>query len=180
MKNQVLWQIAMTFASLSLVAMGGANAVVPEIHRQIVGAHGWMNDATFAQLFAIAHAAPGPNILLVSLIGWRVAGMAGLAVATLAMIVPSSVLAFTVGRLVHRLADVPWINVIKAGLVPVAVGLIMAGGVVMGRAAVHSLFSLALTAGGAIFVLFSDRNPLWAIAGGTIISLLGLWVGIVK
>ena len=180
MKNQVLWQIAMTFASLSLVAMGGANAVVPEIHRQIVGAHGWMNDATFAQLFAIAQAAPGPNILLASLIGWRVAGMAGLAVATLAMIVPSSVLAFTVGRLVNRLANGPWINVIKAGLVPVAVGLIMAGGMVMGRAAVHSLFSLALTAGGGIFVLFSDRNPLWAIAGGTIISLLGLWFGLVK
>ena len=180
MKNQVLWQIAMTFASLSLVAMGGANAVVPEIHRQIVGAHGWMNDATFAQLFAIAQAAPGPNILLASLIGWRVAGMAGLAVATLAMIVPSSVLAFTVGRLVNRLANAPWINVIKAGLVPVAVGLIMAGGMVMGRAAVHSLFSLALTAGGVIFVLFSDRNPLWAIAGGTFISLLGLWFGLVK
>ena len=180
MKNQVLWQIAMTFASLSLVAMGGANAVVPEIHRQIVGAHGWMNDATFAQLFAIAQAAPGPNILLASLIGWRVAGMAGLAVATLAMIVPASILAFTVGRLVNRLAEAPWISVIKAGLVPVAVGLIMAGGLVMGRAAVHSLFSLAITVGAAIFVLFSDRNPLWAIAGGTIISLLGLWIGIVK
>jgi chromate transporter len=180
MKNHVLWQIALTFASLSLVAMGGANAVVPEIHRQIVGAHGWMNDATFSQLFAIAQAAPGPNILLASLIGWRIAGMAGLAVATLAMIVPSSVLAFTVGRLVNRLADAPWISVTKAGLVPIAVGLIMAGGLVMARAAVHSLFSLAITVGAAIFVLCSDRNPLWALAGGTIISLLGLWGGVVK
>ncbi|MGA2961254.1 MAG: chromate transporter [Candidatus Korobacteraceae bacterium] len=180
MKNHVLWQIALTFASLSLVAMGGANAVVPEIHRQVVGAHGWMNDATFAQLFAIAQAAPGPNILLVSLIGWRVAGMTGLAVATLAMIVPSSVLAFTVGRLVNRLADAPWISLTKAGLVPVAVGLIMAGGMVMARAAVHNLFSLGITIGAAIFVLFSGRNPLWALAGGTIISLLGLWLGLVK
>jgi chromate transporter len=106
--------------------------------------------------------------------------MAGLAVATLAMIVPSSVLAFTVGRLVNRLADAPWISVTKAGLVPIAVGLILAGGLVMARAAVHSLFSLAITVGAAIFVLCSDRNPLWALAGGTIISLLGLWGGVVK
>jgi len=179
MNSQVLGQIALTFASLSLAALGGANAVVPEIHRQIVGARGWMDDVTFSQLFAIAQAAPGPNILLASLIGWRVSGIAGLAVATVAMILPSSLLAFAVGRLVHRLSDAPWISVAKAGLAPVAVGLIMAGGMVMARAAVHSLFTLAIAVGAAIFVFFSERNPLWAIAGGTVISLLGLWFGVV-
>ena len=177
MKSSVLWQIAITFASLSLVAMGGANAVVPEIHRQVVGAHGWMNDATFAQLFAIAQAAPGPNILMVSLIGWRVAGIPGFAVATMAMIVPSSLLAFAVGRLIRRFTDAPWISIIKAALVPIAVGLILAGGVVVTRAAVHNLWSLAIAAGAAIFVLFSNRNPLWALASGTIISVIGVWIG---
>ncbi|HXM71201.1 MAG TPA: chromate transporter, partial [Thermoanaerobaculia bacterium] len=87
-----LWQIAATFASLSLVAIGGANAIMPDIHHRIVDVLGWMNDTTFANLFAIAQTAPGPNVLIVSLIGWHVAGLAGLAVATLAMILPSSLL----------------------------------------------------------------------------------------
>ena len=82
MKGHLLGQIAITFATLSLLAVGGANAVVPDMHRQVVETLGWMDNATFANLFAIAQAAPGPNVLVVSLIGWHVAGFAGLLVAT--------------------------------------------------------------------------------------------------
>ena len=70
----LLLQIARVFGIISLVSIGGANAVLPEIHRQVVDVQGWMNDATFAGIFAISHAAPGPNIIMVSLIGWQLAG----------------------------------------------------------------------------------------------------------
>ena len=73
---------------LSLVSIGGINVLLPEIRRQVVDVHGWMTDAAFAHTFAIASAAPGPNVIVVSLIGWQVAGWAGLLVATLA-IMPS-------------------------------------------------------------------------------------------
>ena len=85
----LLIQIARVFGILSLVSIGGVNAILPEIRRQIVDVQGWMNDATFANLFAISHAAPGPNIIMVSLIGWQMAGLAGLLVATLAIMIPS-------------------------------------------------------------------------------------------
>jgi chromate transporter len=98
----LLIQIARVFAVLSLVSIGGANAVPPEIRRQVMDVQGWMNDAVFANLFAISHAAPGPNIILVSLIGWQLAGLAGLLVATLAIMIPSCVLALLAGRAVHR------------------------------------------------------------------------------
>ena len=137
MSADLLRQIAETFASLSLVAIGGANAVIPDIHRQVVEVQGWMNDAAFANLFAIAQAAPGPNVLVVSLIGWHVAGLAGLAVATVAMILPASLLAFAAGRLLARFARASWVRHVQTGLVPIAVGLILASGVVMGRAADH-------------------------------------------
>jgi chromate transporter len=172
-----LWQIAATFASLSLVAIGGANAIMPDIHRRIVDVLGWMSDTTFANLFAIAQAAPGPNVLSVSLIGWHVAGFAGLAVATLAMLLPSSLLAFGAGRLVTRFAGVRAIAVIQRGLVPITVGLILAGGVVMGRAADHGLLSLAATLGTALYVFASDWNPLWALAAAAAVSMLGRWLG---
>ena len=101
----LLIQIARVFALLSLVSIGGANAVLPEIRRQIVDVQGWMNDAAFANLFAISNAAPGPNIILVSLIGWQLAGLAGLLVATLAIMIPSCSLAFFVGRAVNRWSE---------------------------------------------------------------------------
>lgn len=171
MKEDLLLQLALSFAALSLVSIGGANVVVPEIHRQVVEQFAWMDNTTFSNLFAIAQAAPGPNVLLVSLIGWHVAGAAGLAVATIAILLPSGVLAFAAGRLVARWADTRWIAIAKAGLVPVAVGLILASGIVMARAADHDALGVMITAATATFVLLSDRNPLWALATAMAIGI---------
>jgi chromate transporter len=178
MKTNVLWQIAATFGSLSLVAVGGANAVIPDIHRQVVDVYGWMNDATFAGLFALSQAAPGPNVLLVSLIGWRVAGLAGLLVATAAILIPAALLALAAGRVVARWAETAWIRAARDGLVPIALGLILASGVVTARAADHSALAFLITGATAGFVLVSGRNPLWALAGATAAGLAGWLFGV--
>jgi chromate transporter len=175
-KDNLLWRIAVTFASLSFVAVGGVTAALPGIHRQVVNVQGWMNDTTFANLYALAQAAPGPNVIVVGLIGWHITGLAGLAVAMLAMVVPSSILALIVGRIVHRHANTSWIVVAKTGLVPVTIGLILAGGVVMARAADRSILKVIITLAAAIFVLRCERNPAWALAAGTIISLGAWWL----
>ena len=173
----VLIQIARVFAVLSLVSIGGANAVLPEIRRQIVDVQGWMNDGVFANLFAISNAAPGPNIILVSLIGWQLAGLAGLLVATLAIMIPSCSLAFLAGRVVNRWSETRWIALLKEGLIPVTLGLILASGVSMMRTADHDALTLGISLATAIFVVFSRRNPLWAIATGTAVSIAALHLG---
>jgi chromate transporter len=174
----ILIALARVFAILSLVSIGGANAVLPEIRRQIVDVQGWMNDATFANLFAISHAAPGPNIILVSLIGWQLAGLAGLLVATLAIMIPSCSLAFLAGRAVARWSDKRWIKLLKEGLVPVALGLMLASGIAMMRTADQDALTVAISLATAAFVVFSRRNPLWAIAAGTCISVAALHFGL--
>jgi len=170
----MLIDIARVFAILSLVSIGGANAVLPEIRRQVVDVQGWMSDASFTNLFAISNAAPGPNIILVSLIGWQLAGLAGLAVATLAIMIPSCSLAFLAGRVVSRWSDKRWVTLLKQGLVPVALGLILASGVSMMRTADHDALTTAISVATAVFVVFSSRNPLWAIATGTGVNIAAL------
>ena len=76
------------FALLSLFAVGGANAAIPEMHRIAVEVMQWMTERQFADSFAIAQVSPGPNIIIVTLIGYHVAGLAGAAVATTAMCGP--------------------------------------------------------------------------------------------
>lgn len=178
MKGVLLTQIALTFASLSLVAVGGATATIPEIHHQAVETLGWMDNATFANLFAIAQAAPGPNLLIVSLIGWHMAGLAGMLVATVAMVLPSSLLAFTAGHLLDRLSGARWVTLVKAGLVPLAIGLILSSGVVMAQTSYRGWLTVLAAAATTVFVLTSDRNPLWALSGGAILGLLGWAFGL--
>ena len=176
----LLLQILLTFSVLSLVAVGGANAVLPEMHRQLVELRGWLDDATFAQLYALAQAAPGPNILVASVMGWRIAGGAGLAmsmlglvVATLGMLVPSAVLAWGMAGLTHRLRGAAWLKPAQAGLVPVAIGLILAAGITMAQAAQgHGVLPLLVTAASTLFVWRTEYSPLWVLAGGGVLGVL--------
>lgn len=167
----VLVQLGLGLLSLSLVAVGGAVAVMPEVHRLVVEQQGWLDDMTFTQLFALAQAAPGPNVLAVSLIGWQVAGPAGLLVATVAMCGPTSLLAFGFARLRSRLADSIWVVAVARGLVPLAVGLMLATGVVLAEASMRGLFSLGITAAAALVVWRSKLSPLWVLAGGAVIGI---------
>ena len=122
------------FAVLSLLAIGGANAVVPEMHRHAVEVAHWMTDQEFAALYAIGQAAPGPNVLVVTLIGWHVAGIAGALVATIAMCGPSSLLTYTVVRFWDRFKERPWRAYVQTGLAPVTVGLVAASAFLLARA----------------------------------------------
>jgi chromate transporter len=177
MSAGLLLQMAQTFALLSLVSIGGMNAVLPEVRRQVVDVQGWIDAPTFAALFAIAHAAPGPNIIMVSLIGWQLAGLAGLMVATLSMMLPSCALALLAARTMTRWSDRRWVAVLQQGLVPVALGLLLASGVTMLRVADHDGLTLATSLATAAFVVFSRRNPLWALAAASGVSMLASLVG---
>ena len=162
------------FAALSLFAVGGANAAMPEMHRISVEIMGWMTDRQFADMFAISQLSPGPNVIIVTLIGYHVAGLAGAGVATLAMCGPTCVMAFCVARVWDRFKEARWRIAIQAGLVPVSLGLIAASAFVLARAADHTWVAALLTAATA-FVGFATRiNPLWLFAAGGIFGLTGL------
>ncbi|HXZ46915.1 MAG TPA: chromate transporter [Pseudolabrys sp.] len=159
------------FALLSLFAVGGANAAIPEMHRIAVEVMHWMNDRQFADSFAIAQVSPGPNIIIVTLIGYHVAGFAGAAVATAAMCGPTCVMAFLVARTWDRFSEARWRIAIQAGLVPVSLGLIAASAFVLARTADHTIYAVIITATTALIGFATRINPLWIFA---ISGLLGI------
>ena len=173
--SEALAQLAIDFALLSLFAVGGVITVLPEMHRGVVEVRGWMSGAEFAQLFALAQASPGPNILVVSLIGWKVAGLAGAAVATAAVCAPSCVLTYAVSRVWQRARGAAWRTTVEDGLVPVTVGLMLAGGYLITLAADHSALAFVITAATAGAVLTTRIHPLWLLAAGGLLGLSG-WV----
>lgn len=174
MKPGVLTTLLGHFAMLSLVAVGGANAVIPEMHRQAVEVGHWMTDRQFADIFAITQAAPGPNVVIVALIGWQAAGFPGALVAMLGMCAPSSILTFTVFRLWDRFKDRPWRRRVQDGLAPVTVGLVGASAFLLARAADTGFLPVLLTAGAAILAYATRLNPLWLLGGGALFGILAL------
>lgn len=170
----VFWQIVTGFGAISLVSVGGGIAVLPEMHRLVVEVHGWMDSADFARRFALAQAAPGPNILVVGLFGWHVAGVLGMLTAVVAMMLPTSVMAFGFSRLRARLAGRMWLRTVERGLVPIAVGLIAASGLILARGTATGWVPAAVTAASALFVWRTDFSPLWVLAAGAVVGSLVL------
>jgi chromate transporter len=169
-----LLALALNFALLSLFAVGGANAAIPEMHRLEVEVERWMSDQQFADLFAIAQVTPGPNVIIATLIGYQVAGLAGAAVATVAICGPTCVATFYVARVWDRFRDAPLRLAIQAGLVPLSVGLLAASAFILTRATDTSATAIAITATTAAIGYFSKVNPLWIFAVAAILGGFGL------
>jgi len=173
--GSILAIIAGQFAAISLMAFGGGiNTVVPELHRQAVELHPWMNDRTFADLFAIAQASPGPNMLIVTLIGLKAAGLAGALVATLAVCAPTCLLTFIVMRVWDRVRGAPWRAVVQQGIAPVSVGLISASAFILSRAADHAAGLIVVTLATAGVAYFTKLNPLWTLGAAAVLGLAGV------
>jgi chromate transporter len=169
-----VWTLATTFALLSLFAVGGANAAIPEMHRIAVEVQHWMTNRQFADVFAIAQLSPGPNVLIVTLIGYSVAGIKGALVATLAMCGPTAVLAYYVSGLLARSSQARWPGILQAALVPLSIGLMGATALILALTSDRTFAAAVLTAASAGLVFTTRINPLWMLLAGGCLGLAGV------
>jgi len=166
--------LALIFAELSLLAFGGGNTILPEMQRQVVDIHHWMTAQEFGALFALAQAAPGPNMMVVPLVGWHVAGFSGVLVTSLAKFGPSSLVTGFALRLWERFKDRPWRRTVQAGLVPVTAGLVTASAIVITHASASSWGTILIAAMVAIATTTTRIHPLLALAAGAVLGLTGI------
>ncbi|WP_322102639.1 chromate transporter [Paraburkholderia sp. J41] len=165
--------LATIFSQLSLLAFGGGNTILPEMQRQVVEVHHWMPASEFSALFALAQAAPGPNMMIVTLVGWHVAGWPGMFVTSLAKFGPSSLVTVAALHAWDRFKDRPWRRVAQKGLVPVTAGLVAASAVLIARASDPSWIAWAITGACAVLAFRTKIHPLWLLGAGSLIGLTG-------
>jgi len=172
--SPVLVSLFVIFAQLSLLAFGGGNTILPEMQRQVVEVHQWMSDADFSALFALSQAAPGPNLMVVTLVGWHVAGWQGALITSIAKFGPSSLLTAVALGLWERFKDKPWRRVVQAGIFPMTVGLMAASASLITEASVHTWMLGVITALVAAVTIFTRVHPLWMLAAGALLGLTGI------
>jgi chromate transporter len=169
-----IWALIWTFGLMSLFAVGGANAAIPEMHRIAVDVRHWLTDKQFADVFAIAQLSPGPNVLIVTLIGYVVAGFSGALASTAAMCLPTALLAYGVSRLLRGSKNARWPAIIQAALVPLSIGLMGASALVVAEAADRTWAAALLTLAAAAVAFTTRLNPLWILLAGGCLGLAGV------
>lgn len=160
------WLFAGHLAVLSLVSVGGAHTMLPDIYRFVVIEHGWLSGPEFATLVALSQAAPGPNVLVSALLGYQFGGLLAAVVAPVAFILPSSLAVYAFAHLHVRSGDAPWKKIAMQGLAPVTVGLVIASGIVLAQGAGAGVAGYVVAAAVALASAFTRLHPLVLIAAG--------------
>ena len=160
------------FSYLSLLTVGGGMAVFPALKHEVVGVHHWLTEAALIHLYSVGQMAPGPNMMMVSSIGERVAGPLGSLVVVMAFFLPTALLTFAVGRLWARLEQWRWRNAIQQGLGAVSVGLVLAGSITLARGALLDWVAVAIAAAVFLILLRTKINPAFLIMGGAVIGAI--------
>ena len=169
-----LLTLSTTFLLLSLFAVGGALSALPEMHRVAVETRHWMTNSEFADMVAIAQLSPGPNVLVVTLIGYHVAGLLGAAVATFSMVGPSATLAYIVSQTMDRSSGAKWPALLQSALVPVSIGLMAASALILAQASDLSWTAVVITIVAAALATATRLSPLWMMVAGGLLGFAGV------
>jgi chromate transporter len=176
-----LLQVVRQFLALSLFSLGGGNTLLAEYHHLAVTQYCWLTDHQFADLYALAEAAPGPSSMIVGLLGlgaaWREGpGWALLTAvaAELAILLPSTLLMVAGALSWRRLRDSPWRLAFERGMGPITLGILLAVGLKILRTADTDAAGVAVSGLVCLGMLRTRLSPLWFMAAAGLLGSLGV------
>ena len=179
----VLWE----FLSLSLFSLGGGNTLLAEYHHISVDQFCWLTNAQFADLYALAEAAPGPSSMIVGLLGLSAAWKEGLGWgllsgygAEVAILLPSTLLMVVACLSWKRLEHSPWRLAFERGMGPITLGILFAVGLKIMRTADTtsagdlSVPGVIVSVIVCVLMLRTRISPLWFMAFAGVLGGLGI------
>ncbi|MBU3579439.1 chromate transporter [Polynucleobacter sp. 73C-SIWE] len=170
----ILLSLFLKLSAFSLVAFGGVNALLPVLFNLAVNQEHWIDVQTFSDYFAIAQAAPGPNFMTVTLIGWHIYGVIGALLATVAIAWPSSILIYFLQRFIRGMKNPLRKKTIQYAAAALAIGLVLSSAWEIALQINHSLAAYLLTIATIAITFFTRWHPLYLIAIGGALGVLGL------
>jgi chromate transporter len=167
-----LWDIGVFFFKVGALTFGGGLTIIAFIQDQVVNQLHWISAEAFLEGLAIGQVTPGPVIMLAAFVGYKVAGVAGAAVAAGAIFLPSFVLLMSILPWLERFRALKWVKAAMRGVAPAVVGAIALTVLRLAPAAAPDAFTgivLALTMAG----LLMGRLPaIPAAFGGGLLGVL--------
>ena len=185
-------QLFGTFFLIGLFNFGGGGAMISLIQSKVVTEFGWISQGQFTDIVAISQTTPGPiGINCATYVGYEVgngfggllAGIAGSATATFALVLPSFIIFWGIIAIYKKYQGTPLFGNVMGGLRPVVAGLIGAAalilmfdlgfdGVEILRENFPDLTSWAILAASVAASLFFKVNPIILILAGGLLGFI--------
>jgi len=177
-----LWPLSLFFLRTGSFIFGGGLVIIPLLEFQVVDQLGWLTRPEFISGVAIGQLSPGPVVLTAAFVGYKVAGVLGALVATVAIFAPSFAFIMVASPLLIQIRGNPWIRAFLQGVTPAVLGAIAAAAIPLAQTALvqaNWIYSLATTiiGLGALIALLRFRTPTWQLVSlgaglGFLVSLV--------
>jgi chromate transporter len=177
-KVALLLTLSTIFLRIGAITFGGGFVMIPLIEAEVVDSHHWLTHQEFVDATALGQITPGPVLITATFIGYRVAGTLGALVATVSIFLPSFLMTVIAGSSLARFHTNKIVQSFLKGVTPAVVGLLVAAGISVGRAGIHSWVGLLIAVvAGAVLVRYRS-NAIWVILGaGFAHFVLGFFLG---
>ncbi len=152
-----LIKLFISFFKIGAFSFGGGYAMLPLIKEEIIDVHGWLTNTEFIDIIAISEMTPGPiAINSATFLGYKVAGVLGSVVATIAVVLPSFIVMSVLYHFIVKFKNTPYLEWVFSGIRPVVLGLIAAAAVTVAKGAFIDIKSILI--GGLLFYIVSFKN----------------------
>ena len=177
----IFWQLFIAFLEVGALAFGGGYAALPLIEQVVVNRYHWLSLREMTDVVAISQVTPGPIALnAATFVGTRVAGIPGAIIASVAAVLPQTLLLLFLGWFLFHGGRITLIDRALKGLRPGVGGLIGVAAVSMVMASLFTSTAplaidfVAVAAFVVVVVLLLKKlDPIKLIAIGAGIGLLG-------
>jgi len=167
-----LWQLGTFFFKVGAITFGGGLSMLAFIQGQVVDQFGWLTPREFVDGLALGQLTPGPILMLAAFIGFKLAGVAGAAVAGSAIFLPSFLMILSILPLLNKMKDLQWLKAFMRGVGPAVIGALAVSLVQMAPHAAPDPFTWFLLALTVLLILLRNVGPLPLMLGGALTGLL--------
>jgi chromate transporter len=148
-----LGSVSWTFFKVGLVFFGGGFVLIPILHQRLVTELAWLTQREFLDGVAISQLTPGPVAVLATFVGYRLNGVLGALVATVALFVPAVVLMLMVSHFYQQFRHATQARDFLAGVTPAVVGLIASAALALSPGAISYQKPMSLLVCGLALVM---------------------------
>lgn len=171
----LLGKIFEQFSVVSLSLFGGGYVMIPILKSMLVDQLAWITDQEFVYGISVGQVTPGPILISATFFGYKVAGLTGAIVATVAIFTPSAILMLLLSAIFGALKHSQIVQAALTGVRPCVVGLILYSGLsilLTHTQGTHAALTLALAAVSFFLVFRFNVSNVMLILGGAVIGYL--------
>src|SRR5918911_64021 len=166
-------EVFLYFLFLGFVNIGGPVAQITMMFNHMVEKRRWLTSDRFVKIMAFCHVLPGPEALQLAIyVGYLKRRVWGGILAGLTFIIPGAAVMILLSWLYVKYGQLPQVMNALYVLKPAVLGIIAAGIIKLGRAAIRSVFLAVLLVGGFAGMRFAGINFLLILLIAGILNLL--------